>query len=74
MPSGLQLGIEKIPIDAHLETPSIGRHQGQRIDLEFEFLEQVSRQTGSPIGVMSNSAIDQLDLHHNSHLPSYSGV
>jgi hypothetical protein len=65
----LQLGIQQLPVYAHLEAASIGGRQGKRLDLGLELFEQVHRQTGGAIGVVSDSTVDDLDFQqHNLYL------
>jgi len=43
-------------------------HQGERFDLGFILLEQLSRQTGGPVGVVSDGAVHDLNLHQHIYL------
>jgi hypothetical protein len=61
---GCKLGVEQFIINRDLESPSVGRHQGDRFDLRLKFFEQLSCQTDSTIGVVSDRAIDQIDFQH----------
>jgi hypothetical protein len=61
----LQLGIQRLAVDAHFEAASFGGHQGDRLDLGLELFEQVDRQTGGAIGVVSDSAVDDLDFQQH---------
>ena len=64
MAVGLQFGIDQFAVDGHLEAPAIRRYQGECIDFWFKFFEQFGCQTGSPVGIVSNRAVDQLDFQH----------
>jgi len=59
---GLQLGIKQPAIGAHLEAPPLGGRQAERFDLRLKLFEQLDRQTGGAIGVMSDSAVNDLDF------------
>jgi hypothetical protein len=57
MSTCLQLGVNGSVIDGDFETPTIGRHQNERIDLHLKFFQQLGRQTDGTIGIMSNGAV-----------------
>ena len=61
---GGQLGIEQFSVDGKLEAASIGRYQGERIEVGLKLLEQFGCQTDSTIGVVSDCTIDQLNFQH----------
>ena len=65
----LQLGIQQITVGAHLEAASVGGHQGERLDLGFELVQQLCRQTGGAIGIVSDSAVYDLDFKQHLSLP-----
>jgi hypothetical protein len=60
----LQFGIYKIPVHTDLETAPFRWDQGYGFDLLLELLEQVICQANGPVGVVSDSAINDLDLEH----------
>lgn len=62
MAVGLQLGIKQPAVGAHLEATSFRGHQGERFDLGLKLFEQLDRQTGGAIGVVSDSTVDDLDF------------
>lgn len=72
MAVGLQLGIDQFVIHRDLKAPPIRGHQGDRLDLRLKLLEQIGCQTDSPVGVVSNYAIDNLYLKHGNLLTSMS--
>lgn len=62
-----QLGKQQFSVDRKLKAASIRWNQGDRLDIRLEFIEQFGYQTGSTIGVMSDSTVDQVELQqHNS--------
>jgi hypothetical protein len=67
MSMGCQLGIQQLPIDGKLKSTTIGWHQGDRFDIRLEFLEQFSCQTDSPIGVVSDCTINQVNFHQHNY-------
>jgi hypothetical protein len=60
----LQFGIYKISIHTHLETAPFRWDQCYGFDQVLELLEQVICQANGPVGVVSDSAINDLDLEH----------
>jgi hypothetical protein len=61
---GLQLGIDQLPVHADLEAAAIGGDQDHRLDQVLELFEQFASQAHGPVGVVSNRAVDDLDLQH----------
>lgn len=61
----LQLRIDQRAIHTDFEAPTVGRHQGERFNLMFKFLEQVCRQTDGAAGIVSNGTIDQVDVQRH---------
>src|SRR5437762_1318810 len=43
--AGLELRVDQLALDRHLEAPAAGRHQRERLDLLLEPGEQLGRQT-----------------------------
>jgi hypothetical protein len=62
MAVGLQLGIQQFTVNGKLETPSIGRNQGDRFNIRLKFVEQFSCQTGSAADIVSDNTVDQVDF------------
>ena len=72
MTVSLEFGIGQAVVHADLELASVRGNQGQALDIVLEFLEQVVCQAHGPVGVMSNSAVDDFDVYHCS--PSISSL
>jgi len=66
VPVGLELRIQQLTVERKLEAPAIRRHQGERLDLRLEFLEQFGCQTDSPASVVSNGTIFEGQFQHLS--------
>jgi len=67
MPVGFQLGVQQFPINRKLKAPAIRWHQGDRFNLGFEFLKQFGCQTDSAIGIVSDCAVDQIELQYHNN-------
>ena len=65
MAPGLELGIDQIPVDGYLVTPAIGGNQGDRLDLRLIVLEQLGRQTGGPVGIVSGCTVHHFNFHQH---------
>ncbi len=66
MPPGLQLGVDQLIVDGHLETSTVRRDKRDLGDLMFIRPEQVSHQTDGALGVVSDCAV--LDVDFMSHV------
>ncbi len=64
MPLGLQLGVNQLAVDGHLEAATFGRNEGQALDQVLELLEQFPSQANGPVSVVSDCTVDDLDLEH----------
>ena len=58
-----KLGVDQTAIDGHLEAAAIGGQQGEGFQAGFEILEELGCQTGSLIGIRSDRAVLDGDLH-----------
>ncbi len=56
----LELGKEQLVIHRELEAAAIRGHQGDRLNIGLELVNQLSYQTGSTIGVVSDRTVDQI--------------
>jgi hypothetical protein len=61
---GRQFGVEQAGVQAHLKATSVRGDQADAGNLELVLAQQFGRQTDSPIGVVSNRTIDNLDFMH----------
>jgi hypothetical protein len=52
-----------LSIDAYLVAASIGWNESQAFDLRFKFLQQIICQAHGLVGIVSNCAVSDLDLH-----------
>jgi hypothetical protein len=59
-----QFGVDKLIVDCDLKAAAIGGQQGEGIEPGFKFLQEIDCQTGSLVGVRSNHAILDADLHN----------
>jgi len=64
VPPGCQFGVEFDLVCDDLELSTIGRYQGDRLDISLEMLQQIGCQTGSAVGVMSNRAVGNRQFQH----------
>jgi hypothetical protein len=53
---------EQSVVDGKLETAAIGRNKGDRCDLRLKLAKQLGYQTGRPVGIVSDGAIDQIEF------------
>ena len=60
----LQFGIYKLTVHAALETAPFRWDQRYGFDQVLELLEQVICQANGPVGIVSDSAINDLNLEH----------
>ena len=58
----LQLGEHQLPVDGEFETPAIRWHQGDRFNIRLKLIDQLGYQTGSPVGVVSDCTVDEIEL------------
>lgn len=58
-----ELGEDQRAVHFHFESAAIRRDQGQRIDRCLETAEQFLRQAYSLVGIMSDNAVLDGDLH-----------
>src|SRR6266446_2328640 len=68
--SGLELGVDKVPVDRYLEATPARRNQLQIVYLLFVGRQQLARQTDGLRFVVSNRTILELQMH--TQLPSRS--
>ena len=64
MTVGLEFGVDQRVVYLDLEPATVRRDQGQVPDIVFELFEQFIRQAHGPVGIMSYSAVDDLDVNH----------
>ncbi len=67
--AGFQFRINTFSVDADLETAAVGRYQYETFDLIFEFRDELFGQTDRFRFVVSNRAVDNLNLH--SYFPCF---
>jgi hypothetical protein len=58
-----KFGVDKVAIHRHLEAAAIRGQQGEGFQAGFEILEDLGCQTGSFIGIRSDHAVLDGDLH-----------
>src|SRR5581483_2840940 len=61
--AGLELGVDQLGVEGHLEAPAAGGDQPQLVDLLLEHREELGRQTDGLGLVVSDRAVLQLDSH-----------
>jgi hypothetical protein len=66
MTSGLEFGVNELPIDANFKPASIGRDKRHLFNLRFKMIEQIVCQAHGPVCIVSNSAVKDLDFHHDA--------
>lgn len=64
MPLGLQLREKKPAVNGNLKASAIRGDQGDRLDHMLELLQKLTCQAHGPVGVVSDCAVDDLDLQH----------
>ena len=62
----LQFGIYKIPVHTDLEAAPFRWDQRYGFDQVLELLEQVICQANGPVGIVSDSAVNDLYLEHKT--------
>ena len=60
-----QFGIDQLPVHTDLELASVRGNQGHRLDHMLIIFEQFFCQAHGPASVMSNCAVNDLDINHN---------
>lgn len=66
MTSCLELGIQQGIIDGDLETASIGRNEGDALNLRFEVVQKLICQAHGPVGKVSNCAVSDRDYYQRT--------
>lgn len=64
MTLGLKFGIDQLAIYAHLEPASIRRSESDRFDQVLELFKELIRQAHGPVSIVSDGAVNNLDLQH----------
>ena len=64
MTVGLEFGIDQFVSNCNLEPASVRRDKSQVPNIVLELFEQFIGQAHGPVGVMSYSAVDDLDVYH----------
>jgi len=67
-----ELGENQLLVDRKLEAPAIRWHQRDRFDIRLKLGEQFGYQTGSPVGVVSDRTVDQVELQCHDNPPTAS--
>ena len=62
----IQLGIQQLTIYSHFKPPAIRRNEHDHLDQVFITFQQIIHQAHGSTGVVSNRAINDLDLQHFS--------
>jgi hypothetical protein len=62
--AGVKLGKDQPVIYADLVTATARGHKRDTFNLRLEIYEQILHQAHGPVGIVSNRAINDLDLHH----------
>ena len=60
----LQFGIDKLSVHSDLKAAPLRRDQRYGFDQMLELLEQVICQANGPVGIVSDSAINDFDPEH----------
>ena len=61
---GLEFGVDQLVSNRDLELAAVRRDQAQVPDVVLEFFQQFICQAHGPVGVVSNSAVDDFDVYH----------
>jgi hypothetical protein len=69
--TGLELGINDLPVYTDFVTASAGRNKSYAFNLGFKLLEQIVSQAHGPVRKVSNGTVNNLDLHHGAISWSY---
>ena len=64
MAAGADLRVEQLALNADLKPAPIGWDKAYAGQVGFEVLEQFHRQTDGAVGVVSNGAVDDLNVDH----------
>ncbi len=65
----LQLRVKQMIVHSDFETASIRREQANRFDLRLKLIEQFGCQPDSPVGIVSNGAVNYLYFHQHGFPP-----
>ncbi len=61
--SSLELGVDQLAIHGHFETATFRGDQPDGLNIPFEFFGQFGHQTDGPLGVVSDYAVLDADVH-----------
>lgn len=64
MPSQGELREHRLTVESDLEPPAVGRDELDRLQPRLEGLQEIGRQTGGPLSVVSNGAVFDADPDH----------
>ena len=62
MTVGLELGVDQFVSNRDLEPATVRRNQGQVPDIILEFFQYFTGQAHGPVGIVSYSAVNDLDV------------
>lgn len=68
MAAQLFFGEDQFAIEFHFKDAAGGGDEGERLKLEFKFFEQLGRQTGGAVSVVSNCAVGEGEDGHGGLL------
>jgi hypothetical protein len=68
MPAGLKLGVQEPVVHGYLKTASVGWDQRNVLYQMLELLEEFVCQAHGPVCVVSDRAVNNLDLQHKPSL------
>jgi len=60
--TGLQLGIKQVPVHLYFEAPTVRWNQVDVPGLGFKIFQQLLHKANGPIGVVSDSAIGNINF------------
>ena len=66
----LELGENQLAVDRELEAPTIRGNQSEGFNVGLELVDQFDYQTGSPVGVVSDRTVDQVELQCHDNPPT----
>ncbi len=64
MPFGCKFRVYQFPVHTDFKPAAIRRNEGDGFDQMFKLFKQLIRQAHGPVGIMSDSAIHDLDFQH----------
>jgi hypothetical protein len=70
MSLGGELGVQQFAVYRQLKPAAVRRHQPNRLDFWFEFVQQFNHQTGGALGIVSDSTVFKLDVEQHTCLPA----